>query len=302
MTHLRLSITATLISLMLLPAMVNGQKKIMKADEAADYYQYTEAIPYLESVIAKNNKDKVKAMVMLANVYMTMNNALKAEEWFSQVIDTPGINPVSHYNYGQVLRTLGKYDKAYDQFIRFDSLVPDDPRGKIYASFSRDIKPWASLPPSADVVNVASLNTEYADFCPAFYKKEVVFTSDRPSEKNTALYGWTATPYLNLFVSRTNASLQTLTTDFNTPSYFSSKINTQFHDGPASFSLNGDTIYLTRTVDQQAVKDEDKIKTYVLKIFYSYLKGGIWSEPKPFFLNENPYSVGHPALSKDRLS
>jgi outer membrane protein OmpA-like peptidoglycan-associated protein len=289
-----------LISIVLLPGILAGQKKILKADDAAEYYNYTEAIPHLEAVIARNNKDKVKAIIMLADVYMNMNNAVKAEEWYSQAIDTPGIPPVSYYNYGQVLRTLGKYELAYDQFVRYDTLVPDDPRGKMYASFSDQIRLWTSLPPSAEVLHAENLNSEYADFSPAFYKKEVVFTSDRPSEKNTALYGWTATPYLNLFVSRTNSNLQSITTDFNTPSYFSSKINQEFHDGPASFTQNGDTIFLTRTIDQKASKNqEDKIKTYVLKMYFSYLVNNVWRNPEPFFLNENDFSVGHPALSKD---
>lgn len=92
-----------------------------KADDASLYFQYARAVPLLEKVIAKDNKYKSRAQVLLARCHMHMNNMEKAGEVYAQVIGSPGIDPVNHYYYGQVLRTLGNYEMASKQFMIYDS-------------------------------------------------------------------------------------------------------------------------------------------------------------------------------------
>ncbi|MFH1937866.1 MAG: OmpA family protein, partial [Bacteroidota bacterium] len=45
--------------------------------------------------------------------------------------------------------------------------------------------------------------------------------------------------------------------------------------------------------------DQDRIRTYLLKIYSSEQKESKWANPVAFFLNNDTFSVGHPALSKD---
>ncbi len=79
---------------------------------------------------------------------------------------------------------------------------------------------------------------------------------------------------------------------------FDKKINSKFHEGPASFTKDGNTIYFTRNnYLGSAQKGDDGI--IKLKIYTSEKKNGQWAKPKELPFNNKNYSVGHPALSPD---
>ncbi len=293
----------TLISGIVLQGAVYGQNRLKKADEAALYYQYARAVPILESIIEKDNKYKTQAMVLLAKCHMSMNNMDKAGEVYAQVIGSPGIDPVHHYYYGQVLRTMGKYDMAREQFLIYDSLAPENIRGRLFAAFCDSMAVWKTYPPSGEIMNVESLNSVNSDFSPVFFQNGLVFTSDRSfGRSNPEVYYWTGVPYLDMYLVTFNDSVRSSKPDASTIHPFSSVLNQTYHDGPASFSQNGDMVYFTRTISEKVKnlkKDKERIYTHILKIFSSGLAEGIWSDPEPFYLNNTTFSVGHPSLSGD---
>ena len=300
----RIIAVALVISALLLQGIAHGQpQKMRKADEAALYYQYARAVPLLEKVIAKDNKYKVRAQVLLARCHMFMNDMAKAAEVYAQVIGSPGIDPDNHYYYGQVLRTLGKYDLARKQFLIYDSLAPENIRGKMYAAYCDSMAVWQNFQPSGTITNMKALNSPNADFSPVFFDHGIVFASDRSFGKvHPEVYYWTGDPYLDLYMVTFNDSARRLQPDSSNIHPFSSVINQTYHDGPASFSKNGDIIYFTRTISEKVKsmeKDKEKIYTHILKIFYSNRIEELWSDPKPFYLNNNAFSVGHPSLSGD---
>jgi len=88
------------------------------------------------------------------------------------------------------------------------------------------------------------------------------------------------------------------TGEMGSVSAFDTKFNQPYHDGPAAFSADGNSIYFTRSFFGQA-KREGVYKTNLLKIYFSEKTNGKWSEVKPFFLNSKEFSVGHPTLSAD---
>lgn len=287
-------------SIILLSGTVSGQK-IKKANQAAMYYQYADIIPMLEAVIEKDNKHKVPAMELLAKSYLYMNNMEKAAEWYAQVVENEDIEPESHYYYAQVLRTLGRYEEAKDQFLRYDSLAPDDPRGKIYASYCDSIRIWKEQESSASVANAGKLNSSYADFSPVFYREGLIITSERPGgESGEEIYPWTGKPYLDLFYAEAKKDTLDAEIKYGPLSPFSRVLNQPYHDGPVTFSEAGDTVFLTRTIDERLKKNKkEDVRTHILKIFYSIYKDDAWIEPLPFYLNSHLYSVGHPALSEN---
>ena len=81
-------------------------------------------------------------------------------------------------------------------------------------------------------------------------------------------------------------------------SSFDKRINSKFHEGPAAFTKDGNTIFFTRNnyLGGSQKSDDGVIK---LKIYTSERKDSIWSRPKELPFNNKNYSVGHPALSAD---
>lgn len=80
---------------------------------------------------------------------------------------------------------------------------------------------------------------------------------------------------------------------------FSSTVNTKYHDGPCVFTKDGNTMFFTRNNYKSGKRRKDKDKVTRLKLFYSQIENGVWSNPKEVPFNSNDYSTGHPALSQD---
>lgn len=80
-----------------------------------------------------------------------------------------------------------------------------------------------------------------------------------------------------------------------TPSkVFDKNINTEFHDGPATFTADGREIVFTRS-SSQASKDG----IYKLNLFTAQSKDSTWTNIKEFPFNGKEFSTGHPAISRD---
>ncbi len=274
-------------------------QSVKKADRRVTFYEYAVAIPVLEKIIEKDKDGKQEAMEMLADCYRLTNDADKAADIYSKVIKLDSINPIDYYYYGQVLRTLGKYKEAKKQFLKYAELVPDDPRGAQFAEFCDEIESWNQSAPENLVHNIASLNTENSDFSPVIYKNGVVFSSDRKMKKYlNPIYDWTGAPYLNFFFAGKDTTAPAYDPSYAEAESFSNKLNDEYHDGTATFNSTGDVIYFTRTI-KKGVKDEDKIITDRLKIYTSRQENGKWTKAEPISLNNDNYSIGHPALSPD---
>jgi len=80
-----------------------------------------------------------------------------------------------------------------------------------------------------------------------------------------------------------------------TPMKPNKSLNDQYNNGRASISKYGSLMAFTRC--HYKIKGMKKILER--QIFFRNLVKGKWSAPKPFLLNSENYSVGHPCLSSD---
>lgn len=232
----------------------------------------------------------------LGECYRNMSNypeALKAYDKVNAMGEYK--NPMFYLYYGWMLKTSERYDDAKAAFQKYKEMEPADPRGKMYLNSCdlvvEDHK--GDLPIS--VKNVSSLNTADADFCPVLYKGGIVFTSDRKNEGHAKVDEWNGAHFLELY----SASSAGNDTSFGKATPLDNTINIQYHDGPASFSKNYDTIYFSRV--DKTLKGSAK-KTLGIersKIYYAVMKAGKWSNVTAFYLNSDSFSVAHPCLSHD---
>lgn len=277
---------------------LQGYSQLNKANRQFKLYRYATAIPLYQKAVRNSDPEKNReATVKLADCYRFVNNAEEAATWYRKATELSNPDPVHYFYLGQALRTIGDYKQAREAFLKYSNLVPNDPRGGMYAEFSAQHATWEKQPSSAEVRNCESLNSEYSDFGPAFYKDGIVFTSDRnPGLMDSPRYEWTDFGYLDLYFAEPR-NYKDFWRGTSIPSSMSKSFNQSFHDGPAFFS--GEEIYLTRTVTGKSKKPEDGIKTNVFQIYYSDKSSGN-SSYKAFPYNGNAYSAGHPAVSSDR--
>lgn len=277
----------------------SGCTSIRNAERLYQSFDYVKAIPQYEKIAAKENKHSALALTRLGDINRLSSHFEQSAEWYKKAIATNNVEADVYLNYGQVLRSLGRYEEAIVQFEKYSQLNPSDKRAKLYTEYCQQLLDKKEVVEIYDVVNVKGLNSPYSDFSPVMMNDQVVFTSDRSSGTGARMYGWTGAYYLDLF----KAGMP----DYNnpdkelnpTPELLSHDINMAFHDGPASFSKDSKTIYFTRVFRKNGELDTSRFYTNKLKIFISNNDGNQWSKPEPFYINNDDYSVGHPAISYD---
>lgn len=276
--------------------------QINKAKKEMDFFNYSEAIAHLQQAIRKNDpKDIKEATVLVAECYRKQNDMMNAKSWYGRALVTGNTDPMNFYYYGQALRATGEYEKAKTVFLHYDSLSPNDRRGKIYAAYCDSAILWQTNPAEFEIKNAIALNSKQSDFGPVFYDKGIVFASDRKiSTMENKKYGWTGNSFLHLFSAEPGYP-DDFYNDFKEPKLVSGLLNQAYHNGPATFNKDNTEIFLNRTFvrKDKGKKEGKKIRTHLLKIFYAKRKDGKWGKLMPFFLNSDEYSVGHPALSPD---
>ncbi len=134
------------------------------------------------------------------------------------------------------------------------------------------------------ISNEVGINTEKAEFSPIFWNEYIIFIGSKQQNDNDSDVQY------DLFFTAPSTDKTLIRS-----AIFSKKINTEFHEGPACFSVDGNHIYFTK-VDQNVLA-EDNIA--ILQIFESTFSEGEWEEPWSSSLNYESYPTCHPALSMD---
>ena len=279
--------------------------QIKAAKNEMTQYNYSKAIEILHQFIQKADpKTKSEATLLMADCYRLQNDMQDAKAWYFRAIRLGNIEPLTYFYYAKALRACGDYEAAKKIFLRYDSLMPDDHRGKIYASFCDSAIAWDEKPYAFEVNNARNLNSVSSEFGPVFYKEGVMFATDRiMSADENKKSGWAGNGYLKLVFAKPKQA-EDYYGDYTLPQLVPEFFNNGSNDGPATFSKDGNEVFITRTIkssDKSKDESEDG-QSYQLKIFSATKTGDKWSKMKPFFFNSNNYSVGYPALSPDGSS
>ena len=278
----------------LIPILAEAQS-VAKARKLMDEYNYSEAIEILRKAITEDKK-KNEAVPLLAECYRIRNEVAKAKEMYAIAIALPNAKPEYFFFYAKSLELSGDYLGAKNMFQKYAEKRPSDPRKKQYiANCDSVLTKWRQFSPDFEVKIDSNINTIASEFGASFYEGKLTFASDFANPDAKKIYSWTGHGFLDIMQSSPKEP-----GDFwggmDTPSKFEGKFNRQYHDGPATFSTDGKSIYFTRSSYSNA-KLEGVYKTSLLQIFYAHKQDTTWGEIKPFYLNKPEYSIGHPTLS-----
>lgn len=264
-------------------------KKGVKLYNQADYFK---AIPKLIKAANTNGANKQDATIKLADCYHNLKDYKNAELYYKKAIELGKVDPLTHYNYGSVLKNNNHYQEALTEFNLYLQSNPNDGRAKNAVKSCNEIKAWQSLPKEYEAVNLTEINTPKSEFSPVVYDSKLVFVSEQnPDIVNYEQYDFTGQPYLNIFVSDLKNEVPV-----SSKKPFSKKINSNYHDGPVCFNKEQNTLYFTRIT---YVEHKNKDFVNRAKLYVSNKNGKSWSKPKPFEYNSDEYSVAHPSLSDD---
>jgi outer membrane protein OmpA-like peptidoglycan-associated protein len=281
------------LSFVIASGLLSAQNKDTKiADKLFNRYEYVDAAKeYLK--LTENGKADNYVYNQLADSYYNVFNTKEAVKWFAKATEEKQ-DAETYYKYAQMLKAEGKYAEADKQMKQFASLAPNDQRAKAFNSnpqYLPTLKGQAKL----FEVTKSDISSDKSDFGAVLSSDNTIYFS---SAKNTSRKknGWNEEPYLDLYKATYNSNK---TISEATPI---DVLNTKWHDGPASISADGATIYYCSESfnEKEFVKDKAKNAKFGKRYIYKATKkDGSWTQGKPLPLNNKEYSLRSPSISKD---
>lgn len=275
--------------------------KLNKANKYFRELNYQGAIELYEQILKKEMKPQ--ALFNLAECYRKIGDTRQAERLYSQSITHPEALPEMYVHLGQALLSNRRPADARRQFEKFLSMQPSDTRAKNLLRACNDTVRLelenAGL--LYQVKAIEEINTTNDDFGAAFYKKGIVFASEKDTG-GVALRrsAWTGRPFLDLFY--TNVRLideDKLEFKFSRPEEFGRELQTKWHDASVCFNEDHTQILLTRNyIDRRKVSYSSKgvVNT---KIIQAKRVGEEWQKIENAAFSNPEFSVMHPALTPD---
>lgn len=300
------------------------RKKKDKKKETYGRLGYSAFVEELTEETSNTEADdlKLEHYKRLANSYRLTADTRNAEYAYAAVLKRDE-TPIYYLYYAQALQSNKKYELAEEMFRKYDRLKGEaeevdgaqilktnkpkeynseahdykfvnDNRGEVLAEACEQVTAFKDNR-NITLRNEAALNGSDLDFSPSYYKDGVVFVSNRHEERDHEFVDkWFNTQYMNLYYAEKN-----YVGGFKTPAVFSYDVNTRFHEGPVTFTADGERMYFTRNNFHKGKKGTDKNDVIRLKIYTATLEGDKWSDIEELPFNSEEYSVCHPTLNEE---
>jgi outer membrane protein OmpA-like peptidoglycan-associated protein/Tol biopolymer transport system component len=260
--------------------------QIDKGNTAFEDLKYQEAIQFYEKGLQK--KSNPEAAFRLAESYRLTGQELQAEKWYKVAIDGGQNQPEVRVQYAKMLLSNNKTAEARAEAELVVTLAPNNilAQNIIKACDTREV-----LLQSGKRYTVTPLpfNDEGLDFCPIYFRDDLVFTSDR-DETGTERSDWTGRNYTSIYQVPATGG---------TPEKLRGDINGRYNDGAAVFSADGQTMFFTRNNYVQNERRSSKKDIVKLIIASAQFESDQWKLAAPFPYNSDEFNTAHPALSTD---
>jgi outer membrane protein OmpA-like peptidoglycan-associated protein/tetratricopeptide (TPR) repeat protein len=286
-----------LIGLIVISGAVWSQSvAVSRAERNLKHFDFDLAAENYKTAIIKSPND-ISLKEKLARVYVLMEDHINAEALYAQIVKTPNSQAINRLYYGFELRANGKYDEAAKAFNDYAKVMSDDPRAKELSGSPDRMKTLATDNKIYEMSNLEDQNSPASEMGVAFYKDGILFSSNRG--KDVAIIrqdAWTGKRFYDIYTSTRQGD------KLSTPVKIKGRQpDRKYHEGPAIVSADGKEMFFTRTnyIRNHAKKASDKIiKLKIMHADWNDAKQR-WVNIKELSIDNNNYSVGHPALSKD---
>jgi len=276
------------------PVSVSAQfNQERKADQLFENFEYSQAAEVYETLYQGDTSNS-KYVQRLAYSYYKMLDYKKALHYYSILVQSDNHQAEDLYTYAQLLHIDGKYDESKTWLVKYIISSPGDQRAKKQLENLNLLLKIRSDNENITIKNLAE-NTRFTDMCPTFYKDKIVYSSAKDSFSMVRNeFKWNDQPFLDIYESESGP-----TPNLKNDKFFSSALNSRYHEGPVCFTSDFNTIYFTRNsfLNGKVTRTSDGVNN--LKIFISDFDGKEWKNVRGLHFNSDAYSVGHPALSPD---
>lgn len=140
-----------------------------------------------------------------------------------------------------------------------------------------------------EVTNLRQLNSQHLDYAAVKYRDGVMLTSTRGNGSMFAC-GNLQGQFSDLYFAPLD-----LDGNYGEPVLLDGDLNGRYHDGAATFTGDGNTMYFSRN-NNRGINTRGVIE---LKIYRASLQNGFWKDVKELPFNGDDFATCHPALSAD---
>jgi tetratricopeptide (TPR) repeat protein len=267
---------------------VLNMEKLKKADEFYDLLKFKSALQLYLEIVRKSEEDTA-ILCRIANSYKMLNNHQKAEEWYSKaVVDNAStINSVYKLYFAQELEINGKYNEALFWFNEYNKAAVNDNRAlasiksiENHEKFFNDTLFYS--------IFATKVSTKFAEFCPAFYKNDIIFLTDRNNLSSA---------YLNWYISIPNND-----GSLNDAVKFDNYVKTHYNDGPLAFFNNNRNVIFCQNYSTDKL-DKKRINEIPLQLFSADVsEDGTWKNIQLLPFNNKDFSYTQPSVSSNGLT
>lgn len=282
----------SIILLALAPILSFGQVKTKKADDHFSKLEYYHAAPIYKELAKKaikgsGNWENVRKAAISYKQLFQYN---QARYYYGKLHETNRLSEADYVEYIDLLRTIGKYEVAEQLLEDGFRVYPNNNFVALLKDRNKNLSP---LMADSSIYSIESLpiNSDLGDFCPAFYQKGILFMS---KSKNAGFlntrYGWDNSYFINMLYSGYDLDSSMMKPQLLKDAFFS-----RAHDGPVSFSADGNFMAITKNTQTRQKGNE----VVVLAIYLYRKNGEEWMQLPEFPYNNPAYNVGHACFSED---
>jgi outer membrane protein OmpA-like peptidoglycan-associated protein/tetratricopeptide (TPR) repeat protein len=178
----------------------------LKADNLFDHLRYIQAIDAYKTVLVKE-PENIMALENLATCYRKLNDYPNAEKIYAKAVGIDTLNATVHLYYAQCLSANQKYQQARLTYTRYAVLNPGDKRGTAFAYAYSNMRRFY-CDSSSMTIELLNINSGQSDFSPAYFKKGLVFCSNRNEGRMVKrVFEWNQSAFLDLYYVQDTAAI-----------------------------------------------------------------------------------------------
>ena len=281
-----IQITLLVLSICMYVPTAQAQNKLKEADKYYELYAFRQAIPLYESVLS-SNPGNYEAAFHLAECYRQTGDLSRSRQWYGVAAQSPGADPLYIFYYAQALRSEGRYSEAKAYFLEYAK--SDPATGNHYARACDYALTNAAGDSKFGVSPVSNINSVAADFGPAFYKNQLMFSTFRRGNGNE-----------NDAFNQLHLSMRS-GTQLARPQPLRKDFQVIVNEGSPSFTQNGNRVAYVRN-DNNFLNGVIPLTDSGVKMDI-YLADAVsqdnWQNKEPFPYNGRKYSNGYPHFTSE---
>lgn len=281
-----------------LQACGGAKKMVQKADThyaKGEYAFAGEIYRKAYSKISFKDKDLRSVAAFKQGECYRQTNLPRAEQAYQNAVRNKYADSIVFFRLAQAEHKNGKFNAAIQNYNTYLNASPDDALAISCLQGARLADSLIANPSRYIIRRERDLNVgRSSSFSPSFAGIDgdlLIFTSNRKvsskekAQKNNKVSGQ---PNNSLFQIKRNSQKK-----WDKPEIVEGDINTKNDEGIASFTQNGQNIYFTRSITEDAKGDGTQILT-------AARSGGSWGAPSPITLySDSTISVAHPTITPD---